>query len=193
MIKTAAQSSILNDTRYTSMSGGNLPSNEYLIQTATMANNNVSEVIFDVSSFSNIYKHLKIITSVRGTGGLDGYNVQFNGDTGTNYAAHLLYSNGSSVLSAAATSANFFSIGLAAPFSETDVYCVSETDILDPFNSTKNTTARVQVGIRTISNPFVQIRSGAWFNTTPVSSIRIYANSGSFAINSRFSIYGVTA
>jgi hypothetical protein len=192
MIKSALQSSLTNDVKYRSMSAGAVPSNEYLIQTA-ITTTSPTQVIFDVTGFGSQFRHLRLVTSVKGSGGLDGYNMQFNGDTGANYAAHVLYGNGSQVLSAVATSATFFSIGLGADVNEAGVFHVSDVDILDAFNPNKNTTSRILVGARGVSSPFVQLRSGLWMNTSPLTSIRVYPNSGTFANNCRISLYGVTA
>lgn len=192
MIKSASRSSITSNEKYRSMSVGNVPSSEFLIQTALITSN-TSQVVFDVTGLGTQFRHLRLVTVAKGTAGLDGYNVQFNGDAGANYAAHVLFGNGSQVLGAAASSTTFFSIGLAAPGSEANVFSASDCDILDPFSPNKNTTARVLVAARGLVDPFVQLRSGAWFNTTPLTSIRIYPNSGLFTDGSRFSLYGVTA
>jgi hypothetical protein len=188
MIKSALQSSLTNDIKYDSMSVGNLPSNEYLISTTVLSGTS-TEVVFDVSGLGSQFRHLKLVSVVRGAG-TDGINLQFNGDTGANYAAHVLFGNGSQVLSAAAPNISFMGLGLMGVTA--NIFGVSETDILDPFHTNKNTTIRVLVG-QLESSPFVQLRSGFWNNTAAVTSLRVYPNSGSFQINSRFSLYGVTA
>lgn len=193
MIKSASQSSLTNDVKYRNMGAANVPSNEYLIQTA-ITSNNATQVVFDVNGLGSQFRHLRLVTSVKGSGGLDGYNLQFNGDAGSNYAFHLLYAYGDgSVLSTSGTSRTFFSIGLGADSSEAGVFHASDVDILDAFSSTKNKTARILIAASGVNWQFVQLRSGLWMNTAALTSIRVYPNSGTFANGSRISLYGVTA
>ena len=185
MIKSALQSSLTNDVKYTSMSVGNLPSSEYLI-TSTVLSGTATEVIFDVTGLGSQFRHLKLVSSVQSSGS-DGFNLQFNGVTSASYAVHVLFGNNSQVLSAAAASTSFIGLGIMGD--DTNYYSASEADILDPFSPNKNTTVRALVGARSV----VQLRSGFWNNTAAVTSLRVFPNSGNFNINSRFSLYGVTA
>jgi len=194
MIKSAAQSSLLNDTRYTSMSAGVVPSSEYLIST-TVLEANTPSVTFDVSSFAGVYKHLQIVIVARSNGPFndDAIRIRFNSDSGSNYSFHQLIGNGSSVTSSAATSqTGTFPIQIAGNASAANVFGGGVLDILDPYSSSKNTTVRGFSGITTAN--LVMLRSGAWLNTASITSITLNGvDGGNLLTGSRFSIYGVTA
>jgi hypothetical protein len=162
-----------------------------LLETINLTGTTSSITFSGLSAYASQYKHLQIRTVfARSTGGLDGVTMRYNGDSSANYAEHLIYSNGSSVLSAAATNSTFVSIGLG-PVSTTS-FGASVIDILDAFSTTKNKTNRVSTGALAVGEPpFVQLRSGHWRSTSAISSITITPFSSTFNANSRFSIYGV--
>ena len=162
-----------------------------LLETINLTGTASSITFSGLSAYASQYKHLQIRTVfARSTGGLDGVTMRYNGDSGANYAEHLLYGNGSSVLSAAATNATFVSIGLG-PVS-TSSFGASVIDILDAFSTSKNKTNRVSTGALSVGEPpFVQIRSGHWRSNSAISSITLAPFSSTFNANSRFSIYGV--
>jgi hypothetical protein len=196
MIRSAAQSSILNDTKYTSMSAGVVPSNEYLINTTTLPSNTPS-VTFDVSSFSGIYRHLQIVAAVRAqrdTFQNTYFHLRFNNDESASYANHFLINLSSSVSSFGSGSQN--GMGLAwipTQNAATNNFGAAVIDILDPFSSSKNKTIRTLGGSSGTDEPRISLSSGAYFSTNPVSSITIFSTTGNLIAGSRFSLYGVTA
>jgi hypothetical protein len=198
MIKSAAQSSLLNDTRYTSMSAGIVPSNEYLIST-TILDTAVSNVIFDVSSFAGIYKHLQIVYVARNTENSTGtgadFRVELNGNSSSIYSNHFLSATGSgSVSSSAATSAASMRLSFTIRDGRTaGAFSAGILDILDPYSATKNTTVRLFDGYADSGIGFVVLSSGLFNSTAPVSSIKLFNDAFNFKAGSRFSIYGVTA
>ena len=195
MIKSALQSSLTNDVKYASMSAGNLPSSEYLIQTTVVGATPVASVEFDVSDYAGVYRHLKIVSAIRTTrasSSADFLKITFNSDT-TGYARHALYSNGSTPASYGLTDI----IGTSdfpASTSPANQYGAFVMDILDPFNTNKNTTIRL-LGGSAGSPSQIMLTSGLWVDTTPVSSIKFEPGNVSSNIDqySRFSVYGVTA
>lgn len=142
------------------------------------------------------YKHLELRYIARTTRAEvdDGFQIQLNGDTGTNYRYHYLAGGGSGTassytegsmtglvvpyVSAANASANAFGVGI----------CL----ILDYANSSKNTTVKILGGEDNNGGGWVAANSGVWFNTASVTSIKIQTNAlGDFAQYSHFALYGV--
>lgn len=195
MIKSAQQSSIQNDIKYRSMSAGNVPSNEYLIQTVVVDATPDAVITFDTSGLSGIYRHLKLVCAVRSTRSATNENmrIQFNNDTGANYSRHQLWGRGSTPVSEAATSqTSAFVATVCAASNTANSFTAVSTDILDPFHTSKNTTVRTLHGSYDWTE--VGLTSGAWFNTSEITEIDLVLQSGgSFAQYSRFSLYGVTA
>jgi hypothetical protein len=196
MIKSAAQSSLLNDTRYTSMSAGIVPSNEYLIATTVLTADTPS-VTFDVSSFAGVYKHLQIVYSVRTSESdtLSWGKLRFNGAT-SGYANHSLNGFGGNTITSTGIDSTD-AIGMRSAFSAAnDVansFCPGIIDILDPYNTSKNTTIRVFSG-NPGSTTRVNLNSGFWNSTASITSIQLYPFGGQNLVSgSRFSLYGVTA
>ncbi len=196
MIKSASRSSITNDQKYRSMLAGTVPSSEYLI-TTTVLGSSTPSVTFDVSSFAGVYKHLQVVAVAQTPDASfgDNYSMRFNGDSGNNYSSHRLYGQSpSTVGSTNMTSSNAFIVGRYGP-NTSNSFMPAVIDILDPFSSTKNTTVKSLHGSFASDANFIMLASGAWYNTSPVTSITIIDALGgrNFAAGSRFSLYGVTA
>jgi hypothetical protein len=196
MIKSASQSSITNDVKYRNLDTFNVPSNEYLIQTVVLGSTTPT-VTFDVTGLGAQFRHLKLVYSARtdrsGIGTTADLRVRFNGDTGSNYNAHVLGGDGSSVTSSYYSSSTINYIGvwwIEGPLSTANSFGAGAVDILDAFNTNKNKTIRSLAG----NSGRVAVTSGAWTNTAALTSIELAPNtSGSFVQYSRFSLYGVTA
>lgn len=196
MIKSALQSSLTNDVKYRNLAAGAVPSSEYLIATTVLTGTEPT-VSFDISGLGSQFRHLKLVYSARtdrsGVGPTADLRIRFNGDTGSNYNAHVLGGDGSSVVSSYYSSSTINYIGIwwiEGSTSAANSYGAGEIDILDPFNTTKNTTVRSFAG----NSGRVAMCSGAWTNTAALTSIELAPNtSGSFIQYSRFSLYGVTA
>ena len=196
MIKSAQQSSIQNDIKYRSMSAGNVPSNEYLIQTTVVGATPAASIEFDVSDYAGIYRHLKIIGMAR-TNRADVGDlvlVRFNSDTATNYSDHFLRGNGSSPTSGARASSNSARFRRIAGGNDTaNVFGAFVIDLLDPFETTKYPTIRVLGGSPAATYSEIALSSGSWRNTAAITTIDLIGENGSFVSGSRFSLYGVTA
>lgn len=198
MIKSALQSSLTNDVKYSSMSAGAVPSNEYLIATTILTQGEPS-VTFDVSSLSQTYRHLRLQVVVRSNNSAvwEEMKLTFNGNN-TGYRSHLLGGTGSSVFSAwSDVTTSYakpwaFSVGNTAT---ADVFGVATIDILDPFKTTKATSLKAFGGRMPANGETrVALSSAVWANTAAVTSITIAPEAGSqWLSKSRFSLYGVTA
>ena len=138
------------------------------------------------TSIPSTYKHLQIRATLLTTAG--GVNIQYNGDTGSNYTYHQLYGTGASnALSNAGTAQTS---GYIAYNSATGGYpTVAVVDILDYQNTNKYKTHRSLAGTDNNSNAgTVTYFSGLWLNSAAITSINIL---GTFAQYSTFALYGI--
>lgn len=144
-------------------------------------------------TFSNIpqnYKHLQIrcLTQAGSGNTTDSLRMQFNGDTGANYAYHALYGTGSAAASTGNTGNSWAKAGQLAL--STTIFSSLVIDILDYANTNKNKTVRSLSGVDFNGSGVVALESNVWLNTAAITSITIpYAVN--FAQNSRFSLYGI--
>jgi hypothetical protein len=168
-----------------------------LLETQVLGTATASVTFSGLSAYASTYKHLQIRTVARTaqTGQTRALSVRFNADTGTNYSWHFMGGDGSSVSSNAGATQNFMYAGqLSAASISSDIFAPSVIDILDAFNTSKAKTLRALGGDSTGTTPTrIRLFSGAWYNTNALSSITLLGEdlSSNFAINSRFSLYGV--
>jgi hypothetical protein len=129
---------------------------------------------------------------VRETSTSNGYSMQFNGDTGNNYARHYLLGTGSTTVAAAVTSTSSMILSDAAiSTSTTNVFGVSVCDVLDYTNVNKNKVIKTLGGFDNNGNGSIDFLSSLWMNTSSVTSIVINPDAGNFAQYSSFALYGV--
>lgn len=168
----------------------------YLLDSQVLAST-ASTVTFSnlVSSYGSTYQHLQIRWSARTNRGSnnDVLQLYFNNDTGANYTLRRLFLEGALGLRAQ----NYNSINATQPgtFAVTGANAATDSfgsgffDILDPFETTKNTTVS---GLSGSASTYIDVglSGGLWVNTAAVDEIDIFAI-GSFVANSRFSLYGM--
>jgi hypothetical protein len=124
-------------------------------------------------------------------------------DSGSNYANHQLYADGSSV-SANGGGSRTSVLGYGAynsvgSLGYSNTFSATITDILDYANTSKNKTMRFLGGREMNSNNSdgrMFFESGLWMNTAAITNISFYALNGaggasSFAQYSQFALYGV--
>jgi hypothetical protein len=149
-------------------------------------------------TFSNIpqnYKHLQLRIIVRVTGATQNADmfINFNGDAGSNYAYHYVLGDTASASSSGASSITKGYIGrnsVAGASSLANVFSPAIIDILDYTSANKFKTTRGLAGTEENSNNgAIELISSLWQNTAPITKIEL--SSGTFAINSRFSLYGI--
>jgi hypothetical protein len=124
----------------------------------------------------------------------DSLSIQFNSDTGSNYARHYLYGDGSSPYAGASTSQTSANIGAqGAALSGSNVFGVGVIDILDYTSTNKYKTVRCLSGDDRNGSGDIQLSSGLWMSTSAISSITLLAQTGSanFAQYSSFALYGI--
>jgi hypothetical protein len=187
---------------------GNLVSPSSFESIAT-ANISTETNIITFSSIPSTYRHLQLRavtrSSLNNTSiGQSQYKIQFNGDTGANYSWHTLLGNGSTVSgNQTGTSQNQIpgdqpwgnpnSLGSGRSLSPTII------DILDYQNTNKNKTIRIMMGFdvnSTSTNQAFTFRSGAWYNTSAITSITLDATAGAFSdapfgANTQWALYGI--
>ena len=201
-IKSLSQSSLRNFEKYSSLLAGNDPyipfiSDYDLLETEILTGSQASVTFSSLNStYGADYQHLQIRITARSTrSDTDSlFYMQFNGDTGSNYSMHNLRGTGSNVdsdwVSQYYPSGIIIYTGLPGATQTAGSFGANVIDILDPFNSSKNTTTRNlngQVG----SFNRISLESGAWLNTNSLTSITFDDVFGSFAQHSRFSLYGL--
>ena len=166
-----------------------------LIETQILGSSQSSITFSNLGTYSSTYKHLQIRLTARGSNNAtwEINEMRFNGDSGANYANHLLRGGGSTVSSSGGgggTSIGFETVGNTAP---SGAFAAVIIDILDAYSTTKNKTTRTIWGRHNASDNAITLTSGLWQNTNAISSIVLTDGGGarSFLTGSRFSIYGI--
>lgn len=174
---------------------GPLFGNYESIQTITVGSGGAANVEF--TSIPGTYQHLQ----VRGMGRSDyasqmrGWRIRLNGQTGSSYAYHQLYGDGSAAYAGSGASqtsiypGNIFGANISSSIFSAIVF-----DILDYANTSKNTTLRAFTGADSNSvqgNVFVS--SGLLNSTSAITSITVYPDLGNMAQHSTLALYGIKA
>ena len=195
-IKTG--SSFTNLVKYNDFLAGNAafsPSSYESIASVTAAG---GETSLTFSSIAGTYKHLQIRSLVRSTTSASAssayMNMNFNGDTGSNYAVHVagFYGNNTNNIYGSPSNGNA-QIGVATlGGTAASIFGVAITDIIDYASTTKYKTVRDFSGANanTTGAAFaVTLDSSLWMSTSAITSIAI---SGlTFAAGSTVALYGI--
>lgn len=189
-VKSLAQSSLVIAPPTNSLLGRYQPNAFHHLETVRLSGN-TSIVDFTNLARYNDYQHLQLrmlTKSTRASANDDPIVMRFNSDSNSaNYRYHILYGNGSSI----GTDGNSGFIYGGAGSSTTSSFGAMVTDILDPFDTVKNTTTRTLGGV---SPQLTTFSSSAWFSTAAVTSISVASfTSSSFIAGSRFALYGIKA
>ena len=172
---------------YASQISGHLwaPSGSYdALATVTVPAGGVSSISF--TGIPSGYKHLQLRMFHATTTNLDNVQMQFNGDTGSNYSWHELYGSGSSAAAGSSTSTTFIRTLLAF-----DAPASAVVDVLDYSSSTKNKTVRTITGVDDNGGGYIVLRSGLWMNTAAITSIVLSKQNYNFSQYSQIALYGV--
>ena len=172
----------------------NLPTNSFeSIATSTVGAGGVDSITF--SSIPQTYKHLQLRYIARTTRAEadDGFGIQFNSDTGTNYRYQYLAGSGS-----AASAYNEGSMtGLVVPYvsaanAPANAFGVGICDILDYRNTNKYTVAKIIGGEDGNGAGWVALNSAIWLNTAAITSITLQTNTlGNFVQHTQIALYGI--
>jgi hypothetical protein len=186
---------IVNYEKYSNLRAGIPlpPTGDYDLLATEILTSSTSSVTFSsLGDYATDYQHLQIrfvARSTRSGNTDDPMNLQFNTIT-SGYFNHQLSGDGSSVTSGGATSESAIRVGrLTAASSSANAFGAGVIDILDPFETTKNTTFRSLSG-STNSN-LISVFSGSHATTSALTEIKLLPLIASFASGSRFSLYGL--
>lgn len=137
------------------------------------------------------YTDLRLVLNFTATTSGGELDLQFNGDTATNYSNIEIYGDGANA--SAATWANKDSIYIVGSVGAST--SVISTAIIDFFNyrgSTNKSIVAEWASDRNGSGSVGRV-AGLWRSTAAITSILLKLGSGSFATGSNASIYGITA
>jgi hypothetical protein len=155
----------------------------------TLVGSTTGSVTF--SSIPQTYKHLQLRWAGRDASNSGDSYIRFNADSGNNYSAHRIAGGTGSVSSSVVVPASTIYVGVMANSSDaSNVFAAGVTDILDYSSTSKNKTARAFTGTYG-ANIFVMLRSGAWYNTTAISSLEFISGGSGWVSGSRISLYGI--
>lgn len=191
MNKSMKRSMINNNVWYKSMLVGNPAYTDYEHISSTILTSTATSIDFtSLGTYSSTYKHLQIRWTSRA--GSTQINLRFNGSS-TGYASHRLAGSSTSVFSDGAASAAEIRLlnGASTTGATANAFVAGTLDLLDSYSTTKNKTIRTLYGGVDSGLNIVQLFSGLWANTGSITSISFALPSGSFAIGSRFSLYGI--
>jgi hypothetical protein len=166
--------------------------NTYVPLATVTTSGSQSTVTF--SSISQSYTDLVLQGSTRrGTNGAGdaGWNLTFNGDTGTNYSVTMMYASGSSVASARGTN-NSNSYYTAAVGD--GVYCANEMNIMNYSNTSVYKSFLTRSMVYGNGSPSIDTRLfvNTWRSTAAITSITLSPASG-FWDGSVITLYGILA
>jgi hypothetical protein len=162
-----------------------------LLETTTLTSSASSVTFSGLDAYSD-YKHLqvRIVATAPSGSGSANLRLTFNSDTGANYSEHVLYGDGATVYaSGGANRSNIDLAGIMAAGS-TDIFGAGIVDILDFSSAQKNKTIRSLHGNKNSSNQYVYLESGAWYNTSAITSMN-FTWPSNIAAASRFSLIGI--
>lgn len=153
----------------------------------------------EFTSIPSTFQHLQVRwicrTDRSNSGAGDYLKLQFNGDTGNNYARHNLVGNGSSASAGGASSSDHIDHGRTADAGSTaNAFGAGIIDILDYASTSKHTTSRCLGGVDGNGTGQLWITSGYWDDTSAVTSLRLTVGGGSnLKADSVFALFGVKA
>ena len=163
----------------------------YEIAKFTVPSGGTYSVVFAIPSG---YRDIRIIGHNR-RADADTYNgqsfIRFNDDSSASYSTHIFYGNGSTAYwlgGGGGTSVATY----ATSGANQSAYNAFIIDVLNYASPTKNKTVRWLQGFSANGGPDdVEITSGAWYKTEPITSIQINpAYSGPFSQHSTFTLIG---
>lgn len=193
-VRSLAQSSLRQSPQINSMLASYQASAFHHLETVRLGGNASSVEFTNLARYSD-YQHLQIRWASRSSSSTGGVVLaQLNGDTAANYSTHYLVGvPGTGVVSGAVTStSNMYAGQQEISSAASGAFGAGVIDILDPYETSKNTTLRGLAGAT--AGQRIILTSGNWRNTNAITSITLFADSGGiFIAGSRFSLYGIKA
>jgi hypothetical protein len=170
---------------------------DYEILESAILSGSESSVIFSNlnSKYSSEYKHLQVRFSVRGNRSESNTLLQvfFNANENyNNYAWQRLAGEGASPVQTSAIDYNSIDLyGIPGATNTANVFAPGVIDILEPFNTSRNTIIKSLNGFTGSSASQIDITSGVFLSTAIISSIHFEDRFSTLAAGSRFSLYGL--
>lgn len=157
------------------------------LSTVTVPSGGVSSISF--AGVPQNYSHLQIRSmSLFINARMD---ITFNFDTGSNYSYHLVQGDGSGTYAEAGANTSSIRVwpnGNATNIANPNIAII---DVLDYTNTNIYKTARILNGFDQNGSGIISLNSGNWRNTNAITSVTLAPNTGSFAENSQFALYGI--
>ena len=159
------------------------------LATVTVPSGGVASVTF--TGIPSTYKHLQLrAINAKSGGASDAIYVRFNSDSGSNYSQHRIYGDGSSA-TAYGTSSTTAALELVCMGTSSTNFGAFVLDALDYGNINKYKTVRALAGQDKNGSGQIMLGSGAWLNTSTITSITLIGSSATIAEYSSFALYGV--
>lgn len=150
------------------------------------------------SSIPQTYTDLVIVVTGRGTGAnlLDNTLSYFNSNTGTtNYSNTFLFGDGATTYGQRTTNGVYFSFGPHPGNNATaNVFGSEVFHILNYSNTTtfKTVISRAAADVGGGSGQ-TWVTTNLWRQTAAINRVDLYTSSGSWAVGTKFSLYGIKA
>lgn len=161
------------------------------IATTTVGSGGNSSITFTSGGVWADYKHLQIrIFGADDASGSDYGYMQFNSDTGNNYAAHQLFGDGSSAQANGFSSINQIYIQ-RIPGSITSTFGAVVIDILDHGSTSKTKTVRMLGGYDANGSGRISFSSGLWNSTSAITSILLGTGATKWLEHTKIALYGI--
>jgi hypothetical protein len=143
---------------------------------------------YTFSSIPSTYTDLVIICNAKvASGGAVNTFMRFNGDTGSNYSATILYGTGSAAGSYRSTNNSTGIIFDDITSTEPNI------DIINIMNYANTTTYKSTITRASVVGSTVQTSAGLWRSTAAINSVTIINPSTNLAAGSTFTLYGIQA
>jgi hypothetical protein len=182
---------------------GVVPGNAYEFITTTTLPSNTNAVSFgSLNTYSGTYQHLQIRFLFRQISNDTSLMARMNDDSnGGNYYGYWQNSGGGNsaeISTRVDTNSLIFFYSQDFAGAPSGSFYTGVIDILDPFETSKNTTIRCLLGA-TGKNDKIGLASGVWLSTAALTSFALSVGTGnpapwqgsSFETNSKFSLYGL--
>lgn len=190
-------------TMYTSMLAGNAaydPVAHQLISSTVLTSDQSTVTISNIDAYASTYKHLQLVMLLKGQGSSAStrLGLRVNGSTSV-MPRHGLGANGATVFSWTGGAMSNATVITDRISRLTNNYSPVVVDILEPFNTAKNTTFKIHTSNvdSSSSESALSTQSCVYLNTENISSLAFacgnqsWADEAGFAAGSRFSLYGI--
>ncbi len=191
------QAELLNTILGTLSSGVAASTSSYESIASATGTGSAGNIVFN--SIPGTYSALQIRANARDTYN-DGSSIlldlqmQFNGDTGSNYTKHFLTGNGSSASASGGTSRTTMEVAaLPSATATTSMMSGVLIDIQDYASTTKYKTVRSFSGMdgnAANTQYVVTLRSNLWLSTSAITSITLIPATA-FTTSTTFALYGI--